>query len=103
MMLARVADSLYWIGRYVERAEHLARLSDVMLNATLDRTEAAHEVALIAIASVGEPDPTKAANPYQAALALALDREDTGAITSSRARARENARSAAVKSFRHAK
>ena len=33
MMLARVADSLYWIGRYVERAEHLCRLSDVMLNA----------------------------------------------------------------------
>ena len=27
MMLARVADSLYWVGRYVERAEHLARLT----------------------------------------------------------------------------
>ena len=40
MMLARVADSLYWIGRYVERAEHLCRLSDVMLNATLDRPTA---------------------------------------------------------------
>jgi hypothetical protein len=36
MMLARVADSLYWMGRYVERAEHMCRLSDVMLNATLD-------------------------------------------------------------------
>ena len=92
MMLARVADSLYWIGRYVERAEHLARLSDVMLNATLDRTEAAYEVAQFAIAAVGEPDPTKAASPYQAALALALDREDSGSITSSLARARENAR-----------
>ena len=41
MMLARVADSLYWIGRYVERAEHMCRLSDVMLSATLDRSEAA--------------------------------------------------------------
>ncbi|MDP3658877.1 alpha-E domain-containing protein [Phenylobacterium sp.] len=92
MMLARVADSLYWIGRYIERAEHMARLSDVMLNATLDRTEAAYEVAQIAIAAVGEPDPSKAANPYQAALALALDREDAGSITSSLAKARENAR-----------
>ena len=36
MMLARVADSLYWIGRYIERAEHVSRLSAVMLNATLD-------------------------------------------------------------------
>ena len=46
MMLARVADSLYWIGRYVERAEHLCRLSDVMLNATLDRNEAAGLVSI---------------------------------------------------------
>jgi len=41
MMLARVADSLYWIGRYVERAEHLCRLSDVMLTATLEDSDAA--------------------------------------------------------------
>ena len=44
MMLARVADSLYWIGRYVERAEHTARLVDVMLNATLDPSESASQV-----------------------------------------------------------
>ena len=31
MMLARVADSLYWMGRYIERAEHLSRLSDADL------------------------------------------------------------------------
>ena len=28
-MLSRVADSLYWIGRYLERAEHTARMVDV--------------------------------------------------------------------------
>ena len=92
MMLARVADSLYWIGRYVERAEHMCRLSDVMLNATLDRTEAATQVARIALAAVGDNDPAKALRPYDAALALALDREDGGSITSSIALARENAR-----------
>ena len=27
MMLSRVADSLYWMSRYLERAEHTARLS----------------------------------------------------------------------------
>ncbi len=92
MMLARVADSLYWIGRYVERAEHMCRLSDVMLNATLDRSEAATQVARIALAAVGDPDGAKARNPYDAALALALDREDHGSIYTSIARARENAR-----------
>ena len=25
-MLSRVADSLYWMGRYLERAEHMGRL-----------------------------------------------------------------------------
>jgi uncharacterized alpha-E superfamily protein len=93
MMLARVADSLYWIGRYVERAEHMCRLSDVMLTATLDRTEAASQVARIALAAVGDPDDAlKARNPYEAALALVLDREDHGSVVSSLSRARENAR-----------
>ncbi|WP_421931884.1 alpha-E domain-containing protein [Phenylobacterium sp.] len=92
MMLARVADSLYWMGRYVERAEHMCRLSDVMLNATLDRTEAASQVARIVLAAVGDNDPAKANAPYDAALSLALDREDGGSITTSLARARENAR-----------
>lgn len=92
MMLARVADSLYWIGRYVERAEHMCRLSDVMLNATLDRTEGAAQVARIALAAVGDSDRGHIANPYEATLAMALDREDPGSIVSSLALARENAR-----------
>ena len=92
MMLARVADSLYWIGRYVERAEHLCRLSDVMLNATLDQSEGAGQVARIALAAVGDPDLQKAEAPYEAALALALDRSAPGSIATSLALARENAR-----------
>ncbi|MFL5295352.1 MAG: alpha-E domain-containing protein [Phenylobacterium sp.] len=93
MMLARVADSLYWIGRYVERAEHLCRLSDVMLTATLDRTESATQIARIALAAVGDSrDVAKAKNPYEAALSLVLDREDAGSVAMSLARARENAR-----------
>ena len=92
MMLARVADSLYWIGRYVERAEHMCRLSDVMLNATLDRSAAATLVARIALTAVGDPDVAKAKTPYDAALALALDRADKRSIYSSIANARENAR-----------
>ena len=92
MMLARVADSLYWIGRYLERAEHLSRLSDVMLTATLDHTEAAAQAALIALSAVGDQDLARTARPFEAAKALVLDRADPNSVVISLARARENAR-----------
>jgi uncharacterized alpha-E superfamily protein len=37
-MLSRVADSLYWMSRYLERAEHTARLLGVGLHQMLDQT-----------------------------------------------------------------
>ncbi len=37
-MLSRVADSLYWMSRYIERAEHTTRLLDVNLNLMLDES-----------------------------------------------------------------
>jgi uncharacterized alpha-E superfamily protein len=37
-MLSRVADGAYWMSRYLERAEHTARLGDVCLGLTLDRS-----------------------------------------------------------------
>ena len=35
-MLSRVADSIYWMSRYVERAENVARFIDVNLQLMLD-------------------------------------------------------------------
>lgn len=35
-MLSRVAESIYWMSRYVERAENVARFIDVNLNLSLD-------------------------------------------------------------------
>lgn len=35
-MLSRVADSLYWMGRYLERSENIARFLDVNWHLTLD-------------------------------------------------------------------
>ena len=35
-MLSRVAESLYWIGRYVERAEDTSRLLDVHVHTLLE-------------------------------------------------------------------
>ncbi len=37
-MLSRVADHLYWMSRYLERAQHTARLLDVTLDLVPDRT-----------------------------------------------------------------
>jgi uncharacterized alpha-E superfamily protein len=42
-MLSRVADSIYWIGRYLERAENVARFVDVNLNLMLDLANVAKE------------------------------------------------------------
>ena len=35
-MLARLAESLYWVGRYIERAEHIARYLKVQYFSTMD-------------------------------------------------------------------
>lgn len=35
-MLSRVADSIYWMNRYIERAENVARFIDVNLNLILE-------------------------------------------------------------------
>ena len=35
-MLSRVADSIYWMSRYIERAENYARLIEVDYNLSMD-------------------------------------------------------------------
>ena len=46
MLLSRVADALYWISRYLERAEHTARLIDVARDLGLDRAAAVRSRAI---------------------------------------------------------
>ena len=43
MMLARVADSLYWTSRYLERAEHTARMVDINMGLMLDKSAISEE------------------------------------------------------------
>jgi len=44
-MLSRVAESLYWMARYIERAEDVARLLDVHYHALLDAQVADYDEA----------------------------------------------------------
>ena len=43
-MLSRVADALFWMARYYERAENTARLMDVNINMMLDMGQYVEEV-----------------------------------------------------------
>ena len=44
-MLSRVADSLYWMSRYLERAENTVRQLDVTMNLMLDAGGASAETS----------------------------------------------------------
>ena len=39
-MLSRVAENLYWLGRYLERADNVARLADANFQATIEQLPA---------------------------------------------------------------
>ena len=92
-MLSRVADSLYWMGRYIERAEHTARLVNVELQLWLDQSPEMGAgrwrfllEALNAPAADGPVDPTKLVNT------LVFSRRNASSIVSSISSARENLR-----------
>ena len=55
-MLSRVADSLYWMSRYLERAENTVRQLDVAMSLMLDSGGASAETHWQRlIASLGNP------------------------------------------------
>jgi uncharacterized alpha-E superfamily protein len=100
-MLSRTASNLYWIGRYMERAEFTTRLMEATLRLSslsygADASTAAWESAL---AVVGRgPAPGAAAAPgttaFNVCRTLALDTDNPNSVRSSLGRARDNARSA---------
>jgi uncharacterized alpha-E superfamily protein len=93
-MLSRVADSLYWMSRYLERAENTARLMDVDLQLRLDQAPEAGsehwrrmvEASRVPIPDVDEMDATSLT------YALTFDRANPSSITSCVTSARENLR-----------
>ena len=97
-MLSRVADSIYWMSRYIERAENVARFIDVNLNLSLDvGPEMAHQwEPLVFITGDHEVFARRygAATEENVIQFLTFDLENGNSIRSCLRAARENARTA---------
>jgi uncharacterized alpha-E superfamily protein len=93
-MLSRVADSLYWMARYLERAEHSARVLAVKLEAMLDQTpEDAEEAWVRVVGALAWPMTGPVQDqPIEIARQLTLERSHPSSIMTSVRQARDNAR-----------
>jgi uncharacterized alpha-E superfamily protein len=96
-MLSRVANSLYWLSRYIERAENVARFIDVNLHMMLDLPVGATEQWSPLVTTTGDDIPF--AERYRGATRehviqfLTFDRDNPNSVISCLRAARENARS----------
>jgi uncharacterized alpha-E superfamily protein len=96
-MLSRIAESLYWIGRYVERAEDTARLLDVHYHLLLEDRRADEATVCRALLEAMGVDQALIGDHPDAATATALLAQDakfSGSIACSLSSAWENARGA---------
>src|ERR1700712_2052484 len=93
-MLSRVADSLYWMSRYLERAEHTTRILDVNLNLMLDEGPASADRRWQRVLlALGKPKHVKwNGNPYALARTLTFETSNKASILSCIVSARENSR-----------
>ena len=95
-MLSRVADSLYWINRYVERAENISRFVEVSEAMALDCPPGSAEPWLPLIDANGDRElfdrMFPAGTPSDVVRFLVREPENPNAIVNCIAIARENAR-----------
>lgn len=98
-MLSRTAENLYWMGRYMERAENMARLLDVDQRLSVQRStpmEAPERQwqALLSIMSVEEQYAERHGAPTQMGVTafFTYEHENPSSIWSCVRAARENAR-----------
>lgn len=95
-MLSRIAEALFWIGRYVERSDGTARILDVHLQLLLEDKWIDEDTACRALLSVmgSEFIPEGAITGEDVVALLALDRHNSGSIAFAVEQSRENARRA---------
>jgi hypothetical protein len=92
-MLSRVADNLYWMSRYLERAEHTARLIDVNLALDLERSpEARGQYWVRVLQSLQTAPPADGIDAYRVTRHLTFDQSNPASVVACISAARENAR-----------
>ncbi|MYL83125.1 alpha-E domain-containing protein [Desulfovibrio aerotolerans] len=95
-MLSRVAEAIYWMSRYLERAENIARFLDVNWHLTLDTPGGRGEQWMPLVSAMGDHslfvDRELAGNRKSVIRFLAFDPEYPNSIVNCLARARDNAR-----------
>jgi uncharacterized alpha-E superfamily protein len=94
-MLSRVVDSLYWMSRYLERAEHTARLIDMDLHGLIDQdkeTTKKRHYRLMETLNCELEDVPDSELTYQMTKKLTLDSSNSASILYFISAARENAR-----------
>lgn len=96
-MLSRVASSIYWVNRYIERVENYARFIEVNLNLSLDLPRGTVEQWEPLVATTGDHEMFVArygkATKETVLHFLVADAENQNSILSCLLGARENARS----------
>jgi uncharacterized alpha-E superfamily protein len=95
-VLSRIAESMFWIGRYVERAEDTARILEVQTQLLLEDATAHEEATCRGLLSImgiekGQPDRVDVGLVLDV---LCYDPESPTSIASALAAARESARRA---------
>ncbi len=95
-MLSRVAERIYWLGRYMERSENIARLVNVNSNLLLDLPRGVRLGwgSLIDISGTGTyfNRDTDQADERTVVRFMLVDRENPASLLNSLSWARENAR-----------
>lgn len=96
MLLGRTANGLYWMARYIERAENMARLLDAGLRLALTRTETSSDEWASVVVSAGAEGAFNARHSaYNADTVvdfLLRDTSNPSSVLSSIEAARTNAR-----------
>ncbi|MBA8815141.1 putative alpha-E superfamily protein [Microbacterium halimionae] len=96
-MLSRIAESLFWIGRYIERSDGTARILDVHLQLLLEDQWIDEDTAcrsLLTVMGSKPPAGLKKVTRQDVLDLLAVDRTNSSSIVYSMTAARENARRA---------
>lgn len=91
-MLSRVADSLYWMSRYFERADHCARVLEANYNLMLDPSRPSTEQRWRRItASLGLAADLDGSDPQTAVAKLTSDSDNRSSILCCLSTTRDNA------------